>query len=261
MASYQALIVDDEAPAREGIRDLLASDPDVDVCALCKNGFEALEAARAHHPALLFVDVQMPEMNGVDFVRRLEPYAPRVVIFVTAFDQYAIDAFEVAAIDYLLKPFDADRFYTALQRAKDHLRGQRLGRIDDKMERLLEAFVHEPPAPSQPDYWEHLVIKATGTTTFVQTDEIDWIEAADYYARVHTSAGTHLLRESLTTLEEHLDPNRFLRIHRSHIVNLDRVRHIKTLRNGQHRVVLKNGHVLRVSRRSYQALKDYAASL
>lgn len=204
--------------------------------------------------------MEMPEMNGLDFVRQLEHYAPRVVIFVTAFDQYAIDAFEVAAIDYVLKPFDANRFYTALQRAKDHLQRQRLDRIDDKMNRLLSVLTPETPAPSTPNYWKHLVIKATGTTTFVQTNEIDWIEAADYYARVHVGEDAHLLRESLTTLEEHLDPNRFLRIHRSHIVNLDRVRHIKTLRNGQHRVVLKSGYVLRVSRRYYPALKEYASS-
>ncbi len=275
MASYRALIVDDEPLAREGIRDLLAGDPEVTVCALCKNGYEAVEAVRQWHPDVLFLDVQMPEMDGFAVLKQLGTDAPRVTILVTAYDQYALQAFDVEAVDYLLKPFDAARFHAAVRRAKTRLAQQQFGELNDKLTRLLHRIEKGRPSASHPvasaptahnpavsasPYLDSLVVRSVGTITLVRVEEVDWIEAAGYYVHLHCGPEQHLLRDSLTALERKLDPRHFIRVHRSSIINIGRIKQIKTHRNGQCRIVLRNGEVLPVSRSRSEALKALFAS-
>ena len=205
-------IVDDEPLARKTLRTLARRDPELQVVAQCRNGLEAVEAVREHKPDLMFLDVQMPEVNGFDVLELLGEEAP-VIIFVTAYDQYAIRAFEVQAIDYLLKPFTDERFEKAVERAKELLRR------GHSMRSKLAALTNAHRAWAQ-----RLMVRAAGRVVFLKTDEIDWIEAADYYARLHVGKSSYLLRESMNDLEATLDPNHFVRIHRSAIVNLDRVR-------------------------------------
>jgi two-component system LytT family response regulator len=237
------LIVDDEPLARERIRALLERDPDVVVAGECSDGEEAVAAIRSLAPDLVFLDVQMPEKDGFDVVREVGASAMPTVVFVTAYDQYAVRAFDVCALDYLLKPFDEDRFAQALARAKTQARGDVRG---DVLQRRMLALVEEMRARSR--YLDRLMIKAGGHLFFLKAEEIDWIEAEGNYVRLHVGEASHLLRETVVGLEAQLDPGRFLRIHRSTIVNLDRVREIQPLFHGEYRVVLHDGTKLTLSR-------------
>lgn len=239
--TIRTLIVDDEPLARRRIRRMLARHPDVDVIGECANGREAIVAIREQHPALVFLDVQMPEVDGFTVLERISAEVMPLIIFVTAYDQYALRAFDVYALDYLLKPFDRRRFDQALQRAKSRLFNER----SDVSERAL-ALLEELRA--QQSHLERMVIKAGGRAFFLKTEEIDWIEAEGKYVRLHVGKESYLVREAISQIETQLDPKRFLRIHRSTIVNLDRVRELQPWFHNDYRVILRDGTELMLSR-------------
>jgi two-component system, LytTR family, response regulator len=222
----RALIVDDEPLARSNLKLLLQSDPEIDSIRECSSGADAVIEIRDKHPDLLFLDVQMPECDGFDVLELLGADVPRAVIFVTAFDQYALRAFEAGALDYLLKPFDNTRFYQAVARAKEK----------------ITRYAAEPKSI------ERLTVKSLGQVFFIKVADIDWIEAADYYACLHVGSKTHILRRSMSELERDLNPANFCRIHRSTIVNLDRVSALQLDKDGDSEVLLEDGTKLRLSR-------------
>jgi two-component system LytT family response regulator len=230
----RAIVVDDEPIARGSIRALLNRDPDIEVVAECGSGAEALTAIRAQKPELAFLDIEMPECDGFDVLELLGTDAPPAIVFVTAYDAYAIRAFEAEALDYLLKPFDDERFARTLERAKRHIAKPR-------------PMAHAATT---------LVVKSAGKVVFVPLADVDWIESADYYSRLHVAAKSHLLRRSMMDLEQDLDPAVFRRIHRSAIVRLDRVSSIETSQAGDYEVALRDGTRLPVSRRHRRALLD-----
>ena len=233
-AKIRTLIVDDEPLARSNISVLLRLDPEIEIVGECGSGAEALVKIRALAPDLLFLDVQMPECDGFDVLEMLGKQLPPAVVFVTAYDQYALRAFEAGALDYLLKPFDNARFDRALDRAK-----QSVARGKDSPRKL-----------------ESIAIKSIGQISFVKISEIDWIEAADYYACLHVGPRTHLLRRSMADLEQELDPTGFCRIHRSTIVNLARVQRMEIGVDGEYDVLLDRGTTLRMSRRYSKELQS-----
>jgi two-component system LytT family response regulator len=222
-----ALIVDDEPLARSNLTVLLRRDAEVEIIGECGSGMDALKAIRNQKPDLVFLDVQMPECDGFDVLELLGGDLPSAIIFVTAYDEYALRAFEAGALDYLLKPFQTARFVQALARAKARIRQQ--GGTTVRMNRFA--------------------IKSAGRVSFVSSSEIDWIEAADYYACLHVGTKTHLLRRSMNELARELDQTVFCRIHRSAIVNLDRVRELRFDREGAYQVVLEDNTELQLSRR------------
>jgi two-component system LytT family response regulator len=228
------LIVDDEPLARSNLAVLLRLDPKIQIVAECGSGIDAPAMIRDLKPDLLFLDVQMPECDGFDVLELLGNDVPPAVVFVTAYDQYALRAFEAGALDYLLKPFDNARFDLALSRARQKVAlGKNLPR---KLERLA--------------------IKNAGQVSFLKISEIDWIEAADYYACLHVAQRTHMLRRSISELEQDLDPSIFCRIHRSTIVNLDRVRGLILNEDGEYEVFLENKTKLRLSRSYRKQLQN-----
>ncbi|HEX8242637.1 MAG TPA: LytTR family DNA-binding domain-containing protein, partial [Longimicrobium sp.] len=219
----------------------------------CADGREALEAITRLRPDLVLLDVQMPEMDGFEVLRELGPARLPFVVFVTAFDRFALRAFEVAAVDYLLKPFDDERFARAMERAKHAVRTAEAGELGRRVMALLERGGDASPPAEAPraepaGHATRLTVKGSGRTVFVRVDEVDWIEADDYYAKLHVAGKTHLLRETMGSLEARLDPQRFFRVHRSAIVNLDRVREIQFLFRGEHVVILHDGTRLKLSR-------------
>lgn len=221
------MVVDDEPLARSNLKVLLQNHSEIELVGECGSGAEALVMIREKSPDLLFLDVQMPECDGFDVLEMLGANLPPAVVFVTAYDQFALRAFEAGALDYLLKPFDDARFHRALDRAKEKLAHRK------------------PPARAL----DRIVIKETGQVLFVKTSDIDWIQAADYYTCLHIGTKTHLLRRSISELEQELDPAVFCRIHRSSIVNITRVDALRLNAEGEYEVVLKHGIRLRLSRR------------
>ncbi len=241
--AIKTIIVDDEPLAREKLRGFLENESDFEIAGECRDGREALETIEAEKPDLVFLDVQMPEMDGFEVLDHLEPDRMPTVIFVTAYDQYALKAFDVHAIDYLLKPFDRERFGAALQRARTELERRQVG----DMERRLRALLQDVESRRE-KFPARLVIKTSGRVVFVKVDEIDWVDAAGNYVRVHAGDESHMLRETMGRLEERLDPEKFLRIHRSTIVNIERIRELQQQFHGDYLVVLKNGQRLTLSR-------------
>jgi two-component system LytT family response regulator len=265
MVAIRTLIVDDEPLAREGIRLLLEGDPDIEIVAECGSGSQAVALIEEQGPDLLFLDVEMPELNGFEVLQ--ETGADRVpfVIFITAHDEFAIRAFEVHALDYLLKPFEDARFYEALERVKTEVRHNHDTAFAKRVSAMLadrpEARVPtETDGPDPPHssttvhvgprvpYLDRLVVKRGGRVFFIDVGDIDWIEAADYYVRVHVGPESYLLRMTMKSLEESLDPSRFVRVHRSSIVSLDFVRELQPYFRGEYVVVLDDGTRLRLSR-------------
>jgi two-component system, LytTR family, response regulator len=256
MKTIRTLIVDDEVLARQRIRNLLRGRVEFDIIGECANGHEALIAIRRREPDLVFLDVQMPDLDGFGVLEELTADQLPVVIFVTAYDQYALRAFEFHALDYLLKPFDDERFEKTLGWAKAQIEQQQSRQLSERMLALLEDHKggqksgagKSSTAPVEPKPLSRLVVKSAGRVFFIRTEEIDWVEAEGYYARLHVGSKSHLLRETLTNLESQLDQNRFLRIHRSTIVNLERVRELQTQSHGEFTVVLNDGTQLKLSR-------------
>jgi two-component system LytT family response regulator len=230
----RAMVVDDEPLACSNLRVLLQDDSAIDLIGECGSGAEALTAIREKNPDLLFLDVQMPECDGFDVLEILGGKLPRAIVFVTAYDQFALRAFEAGALDYLLKPFDKARFCRALERAKEKLAHRQI--------------------PAMP--LDRIAIKGTGQVFFVKISDIDWIEAADYYTCLHVGTKTHLLRRSMSELDQELDPALFCRIHRSSIVNVARVEGLRVNPEGEYEVVLKHGIRLRLSRRYRKLVQE-----
>jgi two-component system, LytTR family, response regulator len=238
----RVLIVDDEPLARETLQLSLSGDPEIEIVGAC-SGPGAAEVIARSRPDIMFLDVQMPEVGGFDLVEAIGPGAVPVIVFVTAYDQYALRAFDVHALDYLLKPFDDRRFRETLRRAKDHLRSQN---ARAREERLLDLL--EDREKSSGAFVRRFAVREREKAIFVAAAAVDWIEAADDYVELHAGGETHLLRERLAELEKRLDPRQFARIHRSTIVNIDRVRELCRLLRGDSVVVLVDGTRLRLSR-------------
>jgi two-component system LytT family response regulator len=253
----RVLLVDDEPLAREMLREMLQGDPDVEIIGESCNGREALKAIRAQAPDLIFLDVQMPEVGGFEVISSLGKGKIPYVVFVTAYDQYAVRAFEVQALDYLLKPFDQERFDTSWQHAKSQIRRDQNngGGMDQRIIALLEEL------KSGKGYLERLVIKATGRIYFLETREIDWIEAEGNYVSVHSGKKTHLLRETISSLEAQLDPKKFVRIHRSSIVRLDFIQELQPWFHGEYRVILQDNTQLTLSRNHRDKLQEALGKL
>jgi two-component system LytT family response regulator len=241
--AIRTIIIDDEPLAREKLRDFLDNENGVEVVAECRDGKEALLTVDEEKPDLIFLDVQMPEMDGFEVLENLDQEHLPTVIFVTAFDQYALKAFDVHAVDYLLKPFDRDRFRQALARARAEHERRQVNEMRDKLLALLSDV-----GERRPKYSERLVVKTAGRVIFVKVDDIDWIDAAGNYVKLHTKGESHMLRETMGRLEERLDPDRFLRIHRSTIVHIERIKELQQQFHGDYLVILKNGQRLTLSR-------------
>jgi len=266
----RALIVDDEPLARERLRSLLQEESDIELSGEFENGSKAVAAIRRDAPDLLFLDVQMPEMDGFGVLRAIGPDCVPAVIFVTAYDEYALRAFDANATDYLLKPFDQERFRRSLDRARNHLQLDRASRVNDKLQTLMRYLNIDPSqlaqlppssAVGQPDtaskqgngtspslQSDRLVVKSGGRVYFLKIDEIDWVEAAGNYVRLHVSKDSHLLRETMNGIEGKLDVRRFMRIHRSTIVNLERIKELQPWFHGDYVVLLRDGTRLTLSR-------------
>jgi two-component system LytT family response regulator len=260
-APVRVVIVDDEPLARRTLRVLLEPEAGVEIVAEAGNGAEALDAIAATQPDLVFLDVQMPEMDGFEVLNALGPERMPAVIFVTAFDEHAVRAFDAEAADYLLKPFDDERFARALARARARIGDGRVRELASRLAQMLSpasAAPHLPTSPPSsspagetgdaPRFAERIVVKRNSRVTLLDVQTVDWIEAADYVVRIHAGGAVHVLREPIADLERRLDPRRFFRIHRSTIVNLASVKELQPLFHGEYVVIMRDGSELRLSR-------------
>jgi two-component system LytT family response regulator len=241
----RALIADDEAPARRRIRNLLRDRREYEIVAEAKTGPETVNAVRTHRPDLLFLDIQMPGLTGFEVLSSLDPAEVPITVFVTAYDDHAIRAFEAHAIDYLLKPFDDERFEAALRYAARRLRERDAERLSGELRALLD---HSPGDPTSSPARSTFAVRKRDSIELVPAADIDWIEAAGDYVRLHAAGRAHLMRATLREVEERLDPHSFLRIHRSTIVRLDRMERLIPRARGDYEVVLHDGTELRLSR-------------
>jgi two-component system LytT family response regulator len=258
----RVLVVDDEPLARMRIEDVLAGIEGAQVVGTAANGIEAIEQIRALKPDLVFLDVQMPGKTGVDVVREIGPERMPPTIFVTAFDQFAVQAFDVAAVDYLVKPFDDERLEAAFERARSRLALEGLGQLREKLLAVLQsptdAVAHPAPAhPHAPAYLERLAVESRGKIQSIPVDQIEYIVQSGPYAELHSNGRRHLIREAMQTLEERLDPGKFMRIHRSMIVRLDLVEALHRGTGGDYEVQLKGGTRVKVSRSRREALERW----
>jgi two-component system LytT family response regulator len=245
MEKIRALIADDEALARRRLRQFLTEVPDVEVVGECEDGRKAVALIKSTAPDLLFLDVQMPLLDGFGVIREVGAGSVPAVIFVTAFDQFALRAFDAHALDYLLKPFGRERFMQAIGRAR-----RQIG--DANVRVRLDALIGE--LSERPRYAARLAVKARGRTVFLQTDEIDWVGAADNYLELHAGPNSYVVRETLSQLQSKLDPQKFVRIHRSTLVNVERIKEMHPLFAGDQVVLLHDGTKLQVSRTHRQRL-------
>ena len=246
MDRLRVLVVDDEPLARAGVRALLEADAELDVIGEAATVEQAVTAVDTFTPDLVMLDVQLPDGTGFDVIRRVGVERMPAVVFITAYDAFAVRAFEVNAVDYLLKPFEDERFAATIGRAKKAVRQAHVGELSRRLVDLLHGA--SPPQAEAPRYMDRLTVKTGGRTYFLRSDEIDWVEAADYYVKLHCGKDTHLLRETMNTLEARLDPQRFFRVHRGAIVNLDRVREMQPYFKGEHILILQGGTKLKLSR-------------
>lgn len=247
----RTLIVDDEPLARQRLRRLLEADSDITILGECGDGEHAVAELQKQRPDLVFLDVQMPVLDGFGVLHALDDMPMPVVIFVTAHDRYALKAFEVHAFDYLLKPYDKSRFTSALERAKAQVRQGNATHLNERLQELLHAVT-----PTNGGHKSRLMVKSDGRIYFVRVDDIDWIEAAGNYVRLHVGKEQYLLRESLSALEKQLDPARFVRVHRSTIVHLERIRELQPAFHGDYVIVLRDGTELALSRSCREKLEE-----
>jgi two-component system LytT family response regulator len=243
----RTVIADDEPIARHGVRLLLERDMGIEIVGEASGGVEAADLILRLRPDLVFLDVQMVGCDGFETLKRVGPDATPVVVFVTAYDEYALRAFEFNAVDYLLKPYDDARFAAALERARDLVMRKRGDAVDNRITRLIEHIEGEGR--------DRILLKSSGEIIFLKTGEIDWIEAEGDYVKFHVTGRTHLMRGTMAALEERLDPTRFIRIHRSTIVNADRLRKLSPSFEGEYAVVLQDGTKLRLSRGYHDRIK------
>ena len=246
----RTVIVDDEPAARRGVRLLLERDGGVDIVGEASGGAEAAELIARERPELAFLDVQMPGCDGFQALVRAGAENLPAVIFVTAYDEHALRAFEVHAVDYLLKPYDDERFAAALARAKDEVRRRQADTVNARLHQLLDYLQHAPQPPAAPaeNPTDRILLKSSGEIFFLKAEEIDWIEAEGDYMKFHVNGRTHLMRETMARLESRLDPKKFIRIHRSTIVNIDRLRKLSPSFAGEYAVILHDGTKLKLSR-------------
>lgn len=240
-------LVDDEPLALENLELLLASQNDIHVVATYRGGKAAIAGLQADPPDLLFLDVQMPEVNGFDVLAALDPSTLPTVVFVTAYDRYALQAFDAHALDYVLKPVDEDRFHLALDRARTRIQQRQSNNLDTHVQALLHQL--QPQPPPSPTYLRRLALKNQDRIVFINLDEVDWIEAAGNYVALHVGSRTHLHRSTLSALETQLDPKHFLRIHRSTIVNLRQIHEMHPMHHGEYELSLYSGAHLRLARK------------
>jgi two-component system LytT family response regulator len=245
MDRLRVLVVDDEQPARMRILDLLEKQPDTEVVGAGRDGQEAIQLIRRHAPDLLFLDIQMPGMSGFDVLKEISPESAPFTVFVTGYDHYAIPAFEANALDYLLKPFSDERFEAALQRGRKHIRNREVGELGKRFAHLLD---HQLAANHASPYLERLLLKSSGRVMFLDVADIDWIEAAGVYVHLHVGPKAHLYRATVGHLEERLDPRKFVRVHRSTMVNTSRIVELQPRTHGDYAVILKCGIELSLSR-------------
>jgi two-component system LytT family response regulator len=245
MNSIRVLIVDDEPIARKGIRHLLDEAPDVEIVGECGDGVEAARAIRKRSPDLVFLDVQMPELDGFGMLDKLGVEQGPEIIFITAYDEYTLRAFDVHALDYLLKPVNPDRFHKALGRARARLQNKSSERLNVRLLAMLEDYRREQRPAAR------FAVKTRQGALLVDADDVDWIEASGNYVRLRAGGQAHLLSETISGMEERLDPRKFLRIHRSRIVNVERIKLLRPLFHGEYEIVLKDGTQL-TSGRAYR---------
>lgn len=250
MKRIRTLVVDDEPLARERLTSLLFNEADIDIVGQCRDGEEAVASIMNLSPDLVFLDVQMPQMNGFEVIEAVGGERMPLVIFVTAHDQHALKAFQVKALDYLLKPFDRERFSDALQRARKQVEREETGDLGRRLLALVKDLRKDQPRS------ERLVVKSGGRLFFLRADEIDWIEAAGNYVRLHVGNTSHLLRETMNALEGRLDPEKFFRIHRSRIVHMERIQELQPWLNGEYSVLLRTGTRLTLSRGYREKLQE-----
>lgn len=250
-ACIRALIVDDEPLARKFIRRMLKDDREIEIVGESSNGKDAVTMIGKHNPDIVFLDVQMPEMDGFAVLDSIRSGQLPEIIFTTAYEQYAIRAFELHALDYLLKPFDQARFKDAIKYAKECFQSDRQQDGRAQIGALLESIRNKT------EYLERVVIKAGGRITFLNTREINWIEADDKYVHLHTDKTNPMVRQTLSAMEAQLDPKKFRRIHRSAIVNVERIKELQPLFNGEHSIVLENGTKLTLSRNYKDKLFEF----
>jgi len=246
----RALIVDDEPLARRRIKSLLAHDSSVEVIGECSDGYKAVSSISELSPDLVFLDVQMPAMDGFEVIKTIGAERMPTVIFVTAYDQYALKAFEVNALDYLLKPFDRNRFQKTLERAKAMISGLQNGDVNNQLLSLLGDLRREQETP------DRFIIKSGGRVVFLRVEEIDWMRTVGNYVRLQVGRDSHLMRETMNGMEAKLNPDRFMRVHRSTIVNLDRVKEVQPWAKGEYVVIMRDGTRLIMSRRYRERLNE-----
>jgi two-component system LytT family response regulator len=249
MKPIRVAIADDEPLARERVRSMLEGRDRYAIVAECHDGVEAVAALAEHDIDLLFLDVQMPGLDGFQILESVGTTRLPIIVFVTAFNDYALRAFSVSALDYLLKPFDRERFQAALDRAKKALRSRSTGELQERVDALLKLLETTPSATAERRPSQRIVVKDAGRVMFVRPGEIDWVDAAGNYVRLHCGKDLHLLRETMAGMEARLDAEKFIRISRSIIVNLDRVKEIQPLYNGTYLFILQDGSKLESSRR------------
>lgn len=247
MNKVKTIIVDDEQLGRDLIKEYLTDHSEIEVIAECRDAHEAYEAINNYHPELLFLDIQMPEINGFELLEMLDEIPQ--IIFSTAYDQYAIKAFEVNAVDYLLKPYDQERFNIALQRALKNIHTAQS--TNDVIKKLLKT-IHSPQK-----YLDRLLIKQPGKIVIISCSEINWLEAMDDYVEIHTDKETYLIPQSMNSLESRLNPDQFVRAHRSYLVNIDAIKEIVSYSQGRYKVYLKDNKVVSLSRLGAKKLKRF----
>jgi len=257
MSKIRAIIVDDEKVAREGVSMLLLRDTEFELLDTCANGKQAVESITHYEPDVVFLDIQMPDMNGFEVLKKLPVTINSLIIFITAFDQYAIKAFKASAFDYLLKPFDDDRFFEVLKRAKNQISLIKSGKYSQNMVDLLKQIIEPVEKKDEPneEFSNRILVKRDGGITFIDVNDIIAIEASDYYLKIITSFDEHMMRKSLNAIEEKLNPKQFIRIHRSTIINIEYIKTIEKFTADEHIVILKNNGRYRISKSGRKILK------
>ncbi len=258
MIKIRTIIVDDEKVAREGVSMLLSKDSEFEVLDICANGKQAVESIMHYEPDAVFLDIQMPDMNGFEVLNKLPNTVSPLIIFITAFDQYAIKAFEASAFDYLLKPFEDDRFFDVLKRTKKQISMIKSGKYSQNIEDLVKQFTKPVEKTEEPveEFTNRILVKREGGVTFIDVKDVIAIEASDYYLKIITSIDEHIMRKSLNSIQEKLDNNQFVRIHRSTIINIDYIQSIEKYTVDEHIVILKNNNRYRISKSGRKNLKD-----
>ena len=253
----RVIIVDDEPLARDRLRSLLAKESDVQVVAECGDGREAITAIRRENPDLVFLDIQMPDLDGFGVISQLKGGHVPLIVFVTAFDEFAVKAFEVHALDYLLKPFDRERLKNAVAHARSRLKSPTPVDLTEKLTALLESMQPSTGGDARGATSDRIAVKLDGRVIFLRPNEIDWIEAQDNYVKLHAGREAHLVRDTLSNFETRLDQRRFIRIARSTIVNIDRVKEMQPMFHGEYVVILHDGTKLTMSRGYRETLQQY----